>query len=194
MLTEKGIDYDLIPVNPIKIDPAFKRLNPLSKIPVLQDETLTLPDSSCIAAYLERRHPRPSLYPEAAADYGRSLFYEEYADTMLVSVLGPVFFQRVVVRKLMNGAGDEAQIQAGLEKAPELFDYLSDEIGAREFLVGDRFSIADIAVASPFVNWGYAGESIDAGRWPELMAYISRIHARPSFTALLAAEKATLGG
>ena len=93
----------------------------------------------------------------------------------------------------MNGTPDEAKIQSCLERAPAVFDYLEGEIGDRQWLVGDRFSVADIAVASPFVNWGYAGERLDGGRWPRLVAYLERVHSRGSFRTLLDDERASFG-
>ena len=76
-------------------------------------------------------------------------------------------------------------------EAPKVFDWLESQIGDREWLVGTRFGIADIAMASPFVNFGHAGESVDAKRWPRLAAYLQRVHARPSFKALIEEERQT---
>ncbi len=47
------------------------------------------------------------------------------------------------------------------------------------------------AVASPFVNFGHAGETVDTKRWPRLTAYLQRVHARPSFKALIEEERQT---
>lgn len=193
VLVEKGIAYELVPVMPGAMSPEFLKLSPQRKIPVLQDGDTVVPDSSCIAGYLERRYPEPALFPAEAADYGRALFYEEYADTTIYSVFGPVFIQRVVVPRLMKGTPDEELIQEALERTPEVLDYLEGEIGEREWLVGDQFSVADIAVTSPFVNWAYAGERVDASRWPRLAAYVERAHARPSMRTLLEQERALLG-
>lgn len=189
-LAEKGLAYDLVPANPFSPSPEFLALTPLRKIPVLQDETVTLPDSSVIIAYLEKRHPTPALLPQDPAQYGRALFYEEYADTVLVGALAPVFIQRVVIPRMMNGTPDEKVISDALARTPEILDYLEGELKDREWLAGGQLTVADIAVASPFVNWGYAGEKIDANRWPKLAAYVARIHARPSFRALLEEEAA----
>jgi glutathione S-transferase len=192
-LAEKGIDYKLVPVNPFAPTPEFLKLTPLGKIPVLRDENVTLPDSSCIIAYLERRFPEPALYPADLAQFGRALFYEEYADTRIYDTLAPVFVQRVLVPMLMKGTPDEKKIQSCIERAPAIFDYLEGEIGARPWLVGDRLSVADIAVASPFLNWGYAGERVDAARWPRLVAFLERVHGRPSFRSLIEEEQALFG-
>jgi glutathione S-transferase len=53
---------------------------------------------------------------------------------------------------------------------------------------GARARIADLAVASPFVNYAHAGEAVDAKRWPQLAAYLKRVHSRPSFKALIEEE------
>ena len=106
--------------------------------------------------------------------------------------MAPVFFERVV-KKLMGAQPDEARVKEAIEKAlPVDFDYLTEQLGDQEYLVGGRFTIADIAVASPFVNLGHAGVTVDAKRWPKLAAYVERIHSRPSFKALIEEERAGL--
>jgi glutathione S-transferase len=63
---------------------------------------------------------------------------------------------------------------------PPMFSYLESQISGA-YLVGDSFSLADIAIASPFVNLKIAGHPLDAARWPKLAAYLGPILARPSF-------------
>ena len=190
-MEEKGLAYELEPVMPIGVSDEFKKLSPLGKIPVYQDGDFVLPDSSCIIAYLERVHPEPALYPSDAQQYGHALFFEEYGDTRLVDDLTAVFFQRVVRHKIMKQEPDEALVKVTLsERVPPLLDFLETQVGDGEGIVGGRFSIADIGIASPFVNFHHAGESVDSGRWPKLAAYLERIHSRPSFKSLIEEEKA----
>ena len=191
-LAEKGIAYDLIPVMPMGQTQEFLEISPLGKIPVYQDGDFTLPDSSCIIAYLERTTPEPPLYPSDAHAFGKALFYEEYADTRLAEVLGPPFTQRVVTVKIMKGEPNQAVIDEALANTPPVLDYLERVLGDEEFLAGGQLSVADIAVATMFVNWGHAGETVDAKRWPKLAAYVERIHARPSFKPVIEEEQAQL--
>jgi glutathione S-transferase len=68
-------------------------------------------------------------------------------------------------------------------------DYLEKVIPKSGFLVDDRLTLADLAVASPFVNFGHCGITVDAGRHPRTAAYVEGILARPSFAPIVAQEK-----
>lgn len=196
-LAEKGLDYTLEQVNIFPPPDWFKALSPLKRIPVLRDEEAgpdaTLPDSSVICAYLERRKPEPALYPKDNFAYARALWFEEYADSELAGNVGMGIFRPVVVSKLMGKEPDRAAAEKTLtEKLPKYFDYLDKEIGGNAFLVGNAFSIADIAVATQFVNLAHAGYVPDATKWPNLSRYLKPIHARPSFAACIAEERDVL--
>ena len=165
-LAEKGIPYDHDPIVPFGLSDDYKKKSPLGKIPCYEDGDFVLPDSSCIIAYLEKTQPEPRLYPEDAQEFGRALFYEEYADTKLADTVGPFFFERYVKPNLMNAEPDEARLAEQMRDAvPPVFDYLEGELADdREFLAGGQFSIADIGVGSLFVNFGHGGEAVDASR------------------------------
>lgn len=194
VLAEKGVDYELEPVLPFNVTDEFKKMSPLGKIPVLQDGDRILPDSSVICAYVERLHPAPALYPADAFEYGRALWFEEYSDTALVTVMGPkIFLPLIVAPRFFGKAPDvEGVERVAREELPPLFGYLESQLGDG-WLAGANFSIADIAVGSPFVNLRHAGYGVDAARWPKLAAYVGRVHARPSFTAVIDEETAMFG-
>jgi len=189
-LTEKGIPFENVPVMPMGVSDEFKKISPLGKIPVLQEGDFTLPDSSCIIAYLEKVHPTPALYPSDPKEFGRALFFEEWSDTKLVETVGPIFFQRFVRKNLFKQEPDEEVVAQGLEKLAPLFDFLEAEIGERDAIVGKHFSVADIAIGSAFANLALAGETVDAARWPHLAAYVEGLHARPCFKSCLEEEAA----
>jgi glutathione S-transferase len=70
-----------------------------------------------------------------------------------------------------------------------MWDYLERQLGAQQFFVGGRLSIADLAVASGHVNLWHAGVDPDPHHWPKLTAYLAGMWARPSFAALIAEEQ-----
>jgi glutathione S-transferase len=192
-MEEKGLPYENIPVMPMAPPPEFKKMSPLAKIPVYQDGDFTLPDSSCIIAYLERVHPTPALYPSDPKQHGTALFLEEYSDTRLMEAVAAVFFERFV-KRLMKQEPDQARIQKGLEELmPPVMAYLESLAPEGDGFVGGRYSVADVAIGSQFVNWSHAGESVDAKKYPRLAAHIARVHSRPSFKKLIEQEKKQFG-
>lgn len=192
-LAEKGIAYESNPVMPGMTPDGYQKLHPLKKVPVLQDGDFVLPDSSCILAYLERTHPSPPLVSSDPRELARALWFEEYSDTKLSETIGPIFFNRFVKKNIFKQEPDEEVIRQKLVDIQPLFDYLEGELGDADYLVGNRFSVADIAVGSILVNFGHAGEKVDAGRWPKLAAYVERIHSRPSFKALIEEDRKAFG-
>jgi glutathione S-transferase len=156
-------------------------------------------DSSVICAYLERRFPEPALYPSDPYEYARALWFEEFADGGMVPAAGPKVFLALVLKPLLAGKPepDAADVAAAekcvAEDLPPLWDYLERELGEREFLVGGRLTIADIALASPFVNLRHAGVAPERKRWPRLRAFLDRLHGRPSFKKLIEDETPIFG-
>lgn len=196
-LAEKGLDYELEPVFPFGVGAEFRKISPLGKIPVLQEDDYYLPDSSAILDYLEAAYPEKPLFPKDPKERGRAVFLEEYADGGIATkATGAIFFQRVVGPRFMGQPTDEAVVQKAItEDVPPLLDYLEGLLqGGKSFLVGDALSIADIAVTSQFVNLAHAQYTVDQSRWPNLAAYLERMMARHSFAALIAEEKAMFGG
>ncbi len=190
-MIEKGLDYELEPVMPGNVPDSFRKISPLSKVPVYQDGEFFLPDSSVIVAYLERTCPDPPLYPQDARELGRALWFEEYADTKLVDVIVPVFSQRFIQRLLFKQESDETVVaQQMAELVPPVFDYLEGEVPESGWMVGDRFGIADISLGTTFVNLRHSGESIDPSRWPRLASFAERVFSRESFASLIAEEEA----
>jgi glutathione S-transferase len=186
-LMEKGIEYAHDPVIPFNPPPTFRKLSPLGKIPAFSDGDKTLADSSIICSYVERRNPTPSLYPKDDYLHARALWFEEYSDGGLMGVVGPGIFGPLVIQPALRGvAPDHARAKKAVdEELPPLFTYLEGELGSQSYFVADSFSIADIALASMFVNLMLADVKVDKARWPKLAAWVERVHARPSFKTLI---------
>ena len=198
VLAEKGLDYDHEPLMPFGLPDEYAAKHPLKKVPLLEDGEKVIPDSSAICSYLEAIAPTPALYPSDPYDRARALWYEELADDGITPAAGVVFRENLLAPIMFKRETDHALVeQARNETLPPLFDYLEGQLGDRDYLVGNAFSIADIAVASPIVNLHHGKGEVDAGRWPRLAAWVERMHTRPSFKALIEEEKAgikSMGG
>lgn len=180
---EKGIELDLQPAGLQNQSPEYLEASPFRKMPALTDGDYTLADSSAIIHYLEAKQPEPVLIPADPKLRGKTIWFEEFADTILVSCGAKIFFNRIVAPRFLGRPGDEeAASQAELNDLPPILDYLEKVVpGGEGYLVGEGLTLADIAVAGPFANFRHTNTNLDAERYPRTLAYVERILSRPSF-------------
>ena len=195
VLAEKGLDFEDDPMVPFGVSDEYKAMHPQGKIPTLTDGDRVIPDSSAICAYLERVEPNPPLYPSDAYEYARAIWYEEFADSGVINGTIVYFQERVLAPVFFKREGDEAKIEeAASNVLPPFFDYLEGNLGDDDYFVGNRFTIADIALGTQFAAYKYGGGAVDASRWPNLAAWVERVHGRPSFKALMEKDLQTIEG
>lgn len=189
----KGIEYENIPVFPADPSPAFRAISPLGKIPVLQHDDFTTPDSSVICRYLERVFPDKPIYPADPKQEARALWVEEYADTNVIENCAGLFQQRFLFPKMMNKPTDQAVVDNILTHGmPPMLDYLESISPESGYFVGGALSIADIAVTTCFLQAQYGDFAVDATRHPKLARYLAAAFASPFVTARMAKERAVL--
>lgn len=190
---EKGVVLDVKPVGLGDPDPGFRAASPFGKMPALDDDGYTLADSSAICHYIETRQPEPALIPADPKERGRVVWFDEFADTILFDCGRQMFFNRVVAPRFLGREGDLAAAdKAEAEMLPPILDYLEGVMPDSGFLVGDRLTLADLAVASPFANFAHCGATIDAARFPKVTRFAAAILARPSFAGSIERETAFL--
>ncbi|MEO8453928.1 MAG: glutathione S-transferase family protein [Sphingomicrobium sp.] len=191
---EKGIDLELQPTGFPNHSPQYLEASPFRKMPAFRDGDYTLADSSAIIHYLEAKSPQPPLIPSEPALRGKTIWFEEFADTIACAAVGKIFFNRIVAPRFMGREGDEEAARAcERDDLPPMLDYLERTVpDLGEFLVGDRITLADIAVASPFVNFQHTNTKVDSSRYPRTVAYLNSILSRPSFAHWIERETAFL--
>lgn len=196
---EKGIELDLQPTGFPDFNAEFLAASPLRKMPALTDGDYKLADSSAIIHYFEAKQPEPALIPSDPQLRGKAIWFDEFADTVLIACGSKIFFNRIVAPRFFGRPCDEEAVkQAELNDLPPILEYLETVVpGEGGYLVGEDLTIADIAVAGPFANFRHTGTKVDPERYPRTVAYTDRILARPSFaqwvereTAMLAKEPA----
>jgi glutathione S-transferase len=190
----KGVELELVPVGLADPNPDFLATSPFRKIPGFSDGDFSISDSTAIVTYIEALHPSPSMLGDSPAEKAQIIWFDEFADTIFTPAVGPAFFQRVVVPKFLQQETDHAVAdKAEFESAPPVLDYLEGAIPASGYLVGDRLTLADIAVACPFVNMDHAGIKLDTTKYPKITKWLAEIHALPGFTTWIRREKKMLG-
>jgi glutathione S-transferase len=183
VIAEKGLAAEHRPLAPHDASPAFKETSPFGQIPGFRDGPFTLSDSSAICHYLERKYPEPALFPSSAAEYGRMVWFDQFADRFLGTAECKVVINRVA-KRLRGEPADAAAVEQALTRdLPPLLDYLETKIDG-PFLVGGALSLADLAIACPFASLAIADYVPDATRWPRLRAYIGGILDRPSLALI----------
>lgn len=191
---EKGIELELQPTGFPSHSPDYLEASPFKKMPALCDGDYTLADSSAIIHYLEAKHPDPELIPKEPRARGKVIWFDEFSDTILVACGAKMFFNRIVAPRFIGRPGDlEAADTAEREELPPILDYLEKTVpDAGGYLVGDTLTLADIAVASPFVNLAHLCCEIDPQRHGRVRAYVDSILSRPSFAQWIERESAFL--
>lgn len=189
----KGIPFEVVPQMPFTNDDEYKKINPLGKVPTLVDGDLAIGDSKVICQYLEDEYPQPPLYPDNNADMAMARWYEDFGAGKLAELAAGIFFQRFMRPFAFKQEPDEELVAKIIDKdLPPMLDYLESQVPAEGFIFG-QFFMADLSLASPFMNASYAGYEIDAGRWPKSAAFVQRVKAIPQVGAVLEKEAKALG-
>jgi glutathione S-transferase len=189
---EKGIELETRPGGRGSSD-EFKEASPFGKIPALRDGDFTIADSSAIVHYLEALKPDPELIPSDPRERARTIWFDEFGDTIACAAITRMFFNRIVGPRFLGIEGDaEAADKAQRDDLPPVLDYLESVIPASFHLVGDRLTLADIAVASPLINLQHLKVSIEPDHYPRITEFARRMLARPSFSKWIEQESQVL--
>ena len=191
----KGVDYELNVVMPGTDDPAFRSISPLGKIPVLEHDDFTVPDTSVICRYIDRVYPEPRLFPEDPKLEATATWIEEFADTRLMEACAGLFQQRFLFPNMMGQPTDEAVVEHILnEQMPKVLGYMESIVPESGALVGGAVSIADISVVTAFVQATYGDFEVDGTTYPKLRAYLDHAMANAVVKARLESERKMLAG
>jgi glutathione S-transferase len=176
LLANLGRDYERVPVDIFDGDTLtdeYARVNPARTTPVLEtDDGRHLQESNAILVYLAAGTELLPSEPFEFAQVMRWLLWEQ-AD--LVPAIGGLRF-RLLVGRLSPG---DAEAERRREAAGEVLALLEDHLFGRGFLVGRRYSIADVAV------YGYTHRAIEAGidlgPYPNVRAWLARVEEQPGY-------------
>ncbi|MGV2288100.1 glutathione S-transferase family protein [Trinickia sp. YCB016] len=175
-LKEVDADFEFVSVNLLEGEhkrPEFLRLNPAGKVPVLVDGDLIIPESAAIVLYLADKYPEKTLLPVDLDERAQAYRWTMFAVTELEQPLWRI------TRHTFLYPPDK-RLPADIELARDDFmamaAILEKHLEAREFIVGDRLTVAD-CVTAYLIDWANEFHMIDA--FPRLQAYLERLYARP---------------
>ena len=176
VLAEKGVPYETVAVDLSNRPAWLYEKNPLGKVPVLEEETLCLPESAVIMEHLEERFPEPPLLPTEAAE--RSL--ARLAVLRFDAEFGDDYY---AARR-----GDEG----GAERFVVRLEGLDRRLAERPYLSGAAYGLADIAWF-PWLPRAEAYLGTDLSVYPAIQDWHSRLAERPAIVAELETVAALVG-
>jgi glutathione S-transferase len=170
MLEEVGQPYDTVLVEWANKSADFLAVNPMGKVPAIRHGDTVVTECGAICAYLADAFPQANLAP-AHGSRDRGPYYR-----WLFFAAGPI--EQAVGAKAMGWeAPPEREMMLGYGNMGRVLDTLEGAVKDRQFVAGDRFSAADLYLAS-HLGWGMQFGSIE--KRPAFEAYVALHTARPA--------------
>jgi glutathione S-transferase len=176
LLAQLGMPYERVAVDIFDggtLDPAYARIHPARTTPVLELEPgVYLPESGAILVYLAEG---TDLFADDRLERAQLLRWLLFEQADLVATVGSLRFRLLTGRLRPDDPGAAQRREGALATLATLDEHLT----GRRFLVGDRYTIADIAM------YGYAhvaGEAgIDTAPYPAFEAWLARVAEQPGY-------------
>ncbi len=130
--------------------PEYLRLNPNSLVPVIEDDDYVLWESNVIVRYLCAKHSAGQMYPSELRERFDAERWMDWQQTTLNPASRPGFWQLIRTPPEQRNAGLIAESNAAVES---LMATLDAHLATRKFVLGQRFTIADIPLACEVHRW-----------------------------------------
>ena len=188
-LQELGVPFESITVDlraGAHHRPEFLRINPAAKIPVLVDGDLVLTESVAIPVYLAEKYPEKRLLPEDARQRAEANKWLLFVATELEQPLWRITRNTRLYPETRRQPTDVAI--AGQE-FKDMAAVLERHLDGREFIVGEDVTVVDFVTAYT-LDWANEVGLLDG--FPNLLAYMHRMYARPHAPLRIAQAFATI--
>jgi len=170
-----GLPHDLVEVD-LKSGahkkPDFLALNPFGQVPVLEDGGTVVSDANAILVYVAKKQGRTDWLPEDAAAAAA-------VQRWLSVAAGEIAYGPAAAR-LVTVFGAKFNPDEVIGRAHAILAKIESHLASRDWLVGDRPTIADVAIYS-YVARAPEG-NVDLSAYPRINAWLSRIEALQGFT------------
>lgn len=183
LCAELGVDYRVVDVDfsaSYRSSPEWRRMNPVGKVPVMVDtdaDGLMFFESGAMVQYLLDRFDQGSLEPERGSpDHALYLQWSWFAEATFARPLGEIVNH---LREFPGEQKSEAAIEEMRNRARLCLHALTPQLKQRDYIVGDRFSAADIMLGySVMLATKYLPEPLPN----EVADYWNRLSERPAYT------------
>ncbi|MGH7838542.1 MAG: glutathione S-transferase family protein [Candidatus Binataceae bacterium] len=185
-----GLDCEMPVVDLFKGEqhkPEFAALNPNQRQPVLEDDGFVLWESNAILQYLAAKKPASGLWPADAKGQADVLRWHSWDAADWFQACGTLTFERLVKKLTGQGAPDPAEVAKGEAQFHKCAKVLNAALKGREWLVGNKLTIADFAIGAPMATAEPAQYPV--ADYPEITRYYARLASLPPWQKALAAAR-----
>lgn len=178
VLEELGVPYELLRLDLRKGEhksPEYLKVHPLGVVPALEDANGVLLESGAICLYLADRYADGKLAP-ALGTHDRGEYYQ-WCMFALATLEPPIVALAQHTRFLPEAERQPALAERARQQLEPALRVLEQELGGREFIVGESFTVADVLVSATL---SYANLFGALERFPGLKAYMQRHLERPA--------------
>ena len=183
LLAQLGRPYELVELDVPKGEsrtPAFLAKNPNGRIPVLElDDGTFLPESNAILFYLAEGTPFLPADRLGRAQALQWMFFEQYSHEPNIATA------RFWLRHLELDAGRRAALEQKRTLGYAALGVMETHLAGRDFFVGERYTIADIALYA-YTHVADQG-GFDLAACPKVRAWLGRVAAQPGHVPMLPA-------
>jgi len=158
-------------------DPAFRKINPVGVVPVIDDGDFRLRESNTIVRYLAEKHARADLYPKDLKTRAITESWMDWASTDLANGMRPVFHGLVV-----KNPAYASMVEGGIKEWGGQLRVLEDHLATgNSYVMGRSFTIGDIPVGLVVNRW--FSIPFQKPEFKAVTAYYDRLTERPPFRA-----------
>lgn len=181
VLFEKGMDFEIRDIDLYNKPEDISVMNPYGQVPILVERDLVLYESNIINEYIDERFPHPQLMPADPVMRARTrLFLYTFEKELFV---------HVSTLEDRNAKPDDPKMDVARAAIRDGLSQLFDILIKNKYLLGDEFSMLDVAMAPLLWRLNHYGIVLPRNATP-LHKYAERIFSRPAYIeALTPSEK-----
>lgn len=177
VLYEKGMDFEVIDVDLANKSEDLAVLNPYGSVPVLVERDLVLSEANIINEYIDERFPHPQLMPADPVMRARARLFLYSFEQDLFSHISDL------------ESANEETVERARKTVRDNLTQLVPIFGKQKYLLGDEYSMLDVAVTPLLWRLGHYGIEMPNQAAP-LLKYAERLFARPLYAeAMTPSEK-----
>ena len=183
MLEELGVKYENVPTQVVgdTHKPDYLKLNPNGHIPTLDDEGAIVWESLAINLHLARKYSQGKLWPDSETEQSQAIQWSFWAMTEVEPPLMEVLMNRAFLPEAQR---NETAAKAGAAKLEKPAAVLDAHLKGREWLLGSRFTVADLNVDSVLGVAAPLGK-LSFPQYPDLSRWLETCGKRPALARVL---------